>query len=130
MKIDVNYDITLQGDEIKDFNEYLEAFNIKTDKNYQIFVWGNAIFYMGEYDLLKEFNIEDIEIWEAGVPIEIKEELKKELIEAIKTAVDETRFYYENYDYGELYFLNEDNDEEEVDKLAQIFKEKIIKNKG
>ena len=127
MRIDVNYNIVLQGDEIKELNEYFAAFNVQTDKKYKIFVWGNATFYMGEYDLLKELNIEDVEIWENDVPMEINDELKKELIEAIETAIDDTRFYYGNYDYGELYFLNEDNGEEEIDKLSQIFKEKIIK---
>ena len=120
MYIEVTYDISLDGDRIEGLASYLEANNIE-DSNFEILVWGNAKFFSGEYDSLQELNITDIELLKDDNKIDLTEEQKKELIEAVENAIDDTRFYYSNYDDGELYFKEDiDEDNEEESKLAKF----------
>lgn len=121
--IEVIYDITFQGTEVLELKEYLENFGIETEDDYKIYIWGEGTFKQAEYDSL-ELNINEVEIWKNDEKLNLTddENIKNKLIEAVENSIDDTRFYYSNYDYGEIYF-GEDNDE-----LANFFEEYLINN--
>jgi len=127
MYIKTIYDFYMENDPIYELNEYFESFKVNVkEKEYQILVTAKGIFEISEYDLMKNFNIIDFYILENGKKINIPENLKNNFKEAIELAIDNERFYYGNYDNGEIYFTK-NTDEEGSEKLANLFKKYILK---